>query len=59
MAAGEYIDFVAGFGVDSNIANDLTGINVTISEVPEPGSLLALGSGLLGLVGLVTRRRRA
>jgi len=59
MAAGEYIDFVAGFGANQNIANDLTGINVTISEVPEPGSLLALGSGLLGLVGMVTRRRRA
>jgi len=32
--------------------------SIDVSPVPEPGSLLALGSGIVGLAGLVIRRRR-
>ncbi|MCC6485327.1 MAG: PEP-CTERM sorting domain-containing protein [Armatimonadetes bacterium] len=33
--------------------------DVVIVPVPEPGSLLAIGSGLIGLIGLMARRRYA
>jgi hypothetical protein len=46
---------VLGFTYDNNDAK----ITLALAEsVPEPGSLMVLGSGLIGLLGLRIRRRR-
>jgi hypothetical protein len=64
-ATGWYKDMTvvkaAGFaGIDSYSFSSITTYNApTPTETPEPGSLLALGSGLIGLVGFTARRRKA
>jgi hypothetical protein len=40
---------------DGGSASFLSGVNTT--PTPEPGTWLLLGSGLMGLVGFVRRRR--
>jgi hypothetical protein len=50
--SGHYSDFGSAYA-----AGEI--INVTVQNAPEPGSILALGSGMMGLVGFAIRRRRA
>jgi hypothetical protein len=52
LAAGDRLDFVVGFGTDMDFGFDSTGLKANISfapsaAVPEPGSLLLVGSGFL------------
>jgi hypothetical protein len=47
-------------GAVSSFANSTDILTITVApNTPEPGSLLALGSGLMGLAGFAIRRRRA
>jgi hypothetical protein len=58
LAAGDTIDFVAGFGSDLWNGQDMVGLSATISKVPEPTSLTLLCCAALGLLAYAWRKRR-
>jgi hypothetical protein len=49
LAAGGTLDFLVGYGSNSNYSNDSTGFTASISQVPEPAALSLIGAGLLAL----------
>jgi hypothetical protein len=55
--AGDAIDFAVGFGGNGH-NSDSTNFCAQIEAVPEPGSVLAVGGVLLGLLRFAARRRR-
>lgn len=55
VKAGDKVDL---FGYCNDVTPGLEGYMEHISVVPEPGSLLALSSGLLAFAGLALKRRR-
>jgi len=54
LAAGDKLDFVAGYGPNFSYASDLTGLDITITEIPEPATIGLLSFGALALL----RKRR-
>jgi len=59
--AGDTVDFAVGLGSRPSYYGDSTGISATISSsppssVPEPSSMILLGSGALFLIGYRMRR---
>lgn len=50
---------IASYQDDNTTDNDYILLdNISVTAVPEPGSLMALATGLAGLAGFVTRRRK-
>jgi threonine dehydrogenase-like Zn-dependent dehydrogenase len=55
--AGDYIDFFVD-KYNGSLTNDLTVVHATISEVPEPATIVMLASGLIGLLAYAWRKRK-
>jgi hypothetical protein len=56
LNAGDTIDFAVGSGGDF-LSNDSTGLVANINPVPEPGTMLLLGAGLVGIAARARRRK--
>ena len=52
-------DDTATTGGAWDLLEDYSFSQIVVPDVPEPGSMLAFGSGLVGLIGFAIRRRRA
>jgi hypothetical protein len=55
LSAGENLDF---FVYGNHMNYNAVGLSVTISQVPEPGAMMLIGSGLVGLLAYAWRKRK-
>jgi hypothetical protein len=55
------VTLVVFFGNTQPISNTLTGgsgVAASIATIPEPSTLLSFGTGLIGLAGIMRRKRK-
>ena len=58
IKTGVYNQGVHGEAKGISYGQNVTNMNITVTPVPEPSSILALSTGLMGLAGFVIRRRK-
>jgi hypothetical protein len=59
LNAGDHVEFVVGYGSNSNYQFDSTGLSATFSTVPEPSSVVLVAIAGVVLAGTQLRRHRA